>query len=265
MSELANSYKQQGNAFFAQQRYAEAISAYSQAIDRSGAEYQSPHGCIIYQPSFMLSQGQALGHDKTRLPVAIACLKKAYQLSLSQNTPSTFSSSIVAKILATKKQHWEVQEEQRVLRQSELLQYVKGLVASDFARKRQVLVTGDPTSQGMDEAQQHLLESIDDEKASSIGLVETIFAQANENLARLFGQRRDRQKREVPEYFIDQLSFEIMYDPVITPSGISYERSQLIEHLQKIGNFDPLTRHPMTENDIVPNRALREAAEAFVA
>ncbi|KAJ1965338.1 hypothetical protein H4R35_007070, partial [Dimargaris xerosporica] len=183
--------------------------------------------------------------------MAIASLKTAYQLSILQNKPSTFSSSIVAKILTTKKRHWEVREEQRLLRQSELLQFVKGLVTSDFTRKQQDLVTDGVTSHELSEDQQLLLESIDDEKVSTIGLIETIFAQANENLA----------KREVPEYFIDQLSFEIMYDPVITPSGTS----QLVEHLQKIGQFDPLTRHPMTEKDIVPNRALREAIEAFMA
>ena len=30
------------------------------------------------------------------------------------------------------------------------------------------------------------------------------------------------QKREVPDYLCGQISFELMKDPVITPSGITY-------------------------------------------
>ena len=32
------------------------------------------------------------------------------------------------------------------------------------------------------------------------------------------------QRREVPDYLCGKISFEIMKDPVITPSGVTYER-----------------------------------------
>ena len=40
------------------------------------------------------------------------------------------------------------------------------------------------------------------------------------------------QKREVPDYLCGKISFEIMKDPVITPSGITYDRKDIEEHLQ---------------------------------
>lgn len=37
----------------------------------------------------------------------------------------------------------------------------------------------------------------------------------------------------------------------------SYDRTELREHFEKIGYFDPLTRKEITEKDLVPNLALR--------
>lgn len=41
-----------------------------------------------------------------------------------------------------------------------------------------------------------------------------------------------QQKREVPDYLCGKISFEILQDPVITPSGITYDKKDLEEHLQ---------------------------------
>lgn len=40
------------------------------------------------------------------------------------------------------------------------------------------------------------------------------------------------QKREVPDVLCCRINFGIMRDPVITPSGITYERRDIEEHLQ---------------------------------
>ena len=61
----------------------------------------------------------------------------------------------------------------------------------------------------------------------------------------------------MPDYFVDLISFEVMTDPVITPSGITYERSAILEHLEKVGMFDPLSRSRLTAYDLVPNIALK--------
>ena len=73
------------------------------------------------------------------------------------------------------------------------------------------------------------------------------------------------QKREVPDYLCGKISFEIMQDPVITPSGITYDRKDIDEHLQRVGHFDPVTRTPLTANQLIPNLAMKEVIDNFLA
>jgi STIP1 family protein 1 len=69
-------------------------------------------------------------------------------------------------------------------------------------------------------------------------------------------------KREVPDYLIDSISFEIMHDPVVTKQGQSYERATIIEHLKR-NPTDPLSREPLYIPELRPNVALKQACDAF--
>lgn len=62
---------------------------------------------------------------------------------------------------------------------------------------------------------------------------------------------------------VDAITFEVMHDPVITPSGHSYERAGLLKHIQHAGT-DPLTRAPLTEAQLIPNIGLRIACSEFL-
>lgn len=54
----------------------------------------------------------------------------------------------------------------------------------------------------------------------------------------LFAKVDDRRrKRDVPDFLCGKISFEILREPVITPSGITYERKDIEEHLQVIYYF----------------------------
>eukprot|EP00879_Flechtneria_rotunda_P003088 GHRR01003309.1.p1 GENE.GHRR01003309.1~~GHRR01003309.1.p1 ORF type:complete len:326 (+),score=122.01 GHRR01003309.1:282-1259(+) len=66
-------------------------------------------------------------------------------------------------------------------------------------------------------------------------------------------------KQEVPSHLTCPLTMEVFREPVITPAGFSYERSALLEHLAKLGKFDPISRTPMRESDVIPNIGLRNA------
>eukprot|EP00920_Eleutheroschizon_duboscqi_P032474 GHVT01078429.1.p1 GENE.GHVT01078429.1~~GHVT01078429.1.p1 ORF type:complete len:480 (+),score=52.71 GHVT01078429.1:2037-3476(+) len=63
---------------------------------------------------------------------------------------------------------------------------------------------------------------------------------------------------EPPDSLCCKISMEMMKDPVITPSGITYEREQLLAHLDKNGCFDPVTRAKCTKTLLVPNLAIKE-------
>ncbi|UKZ54133.1 hypothetical protein TrVGV298_007939 [Trichoderma virens] len=74
---------------------------------------------------------------------------------------------------------------------------------------------------------------------------------------------QNQKKREVPDWAIDDISFDIMVDPVITKTGKSYERATIMEHLRRHPS-DPLTREPLSAADLRPNLALRQACEEFL-
>lgn len=69
---------------------------------------------------------------------------------------------------------------------------------------------------------------------------------------------------EVPDYLCCKITLDIFRDPVIIPSGITYERSVILDHLEKVGKFDPITREPLDQSQLIPNLAIKEAVEAFL-
>jgi len=67
-----------------------------------------------------------------------------------------------------------------------------------------------------------------------------------------------------PDALYGKISFELLSDPVITPSGTTYDRVNILEHLSRVGHFDPLTRQPLKVNDLIPNFALKELLDDFI-
>lgn len=98
------------------------------------------------------------------------------------------------------------------------------------------------------------LSQVEDTAQKHIAELNDLFAQVDNR----------RQKREVPDYLCGRISFELMLDPVITPSGITYDRRSIIAHLRKVGHFDPLSRQPLTENQLIPNLSMKEVIHAYL-
>ncbi|KAF2284564.1 hypothetical protein GH714_027099 [Hevea brasiliensis] len=68
----------------------------------------------------------------------------------------------------------------------------------------------------------------------------------------------------VPDYLCCKITLDIFRDPVITPSGVSYERAFILDHLKKVGKFDPITREPLDPSQLIPNFAMKEAVQAYL-
>jgi hypothetical protein len=62
--------------------------------------------------------------------------------------------------------------------------------------------------------------------------------------------------------FICAITHELMLDPVIDPDGNSYERRAIESWLQQNGT-SPITRSPLSTNDLRPNRALKQAIDEY--
>ncbi|KAG0504046.1 hypothetical protein HPP92_004118 [Vanilla planifolia] len=92
------------------------------------------------------------------------------------------------------------------------------------------------------------------ENGDQIELLKEVFNKAAE----------DDTPTEVPDYLCCKITLDIFRDPVITPSGITYERSVLLDHLQKVGKFDPITREPLSKLQLIPNLAIKEAVRSYL-
>lgn len=62
--------------------------------------------------------------------------------------------------------------------------------------------------------------------------------------------------------FLCYISFEVMVDPVITPSGHSYERAAIEAWLEGQA-VDPITMAPLNKEQLIPNIGLRQAIEVW--
>ncbi|KAM5562972.1 hypothetical protein ABKV19_017924 [Rosa sericea] len=86
-----------------------------------------------------------------------------------------------------------------------------------------------------------------------------------EALGRVFEKVAEADtESEVPDYLCCNISLDIFRDPVITPSGVTYERSVILNHLGKVGKFDPVTREPVEPSQLIPNFAIKEAVQAYL-
>ncbi|KAL0884706.1 hypothetical protein Bca101_008687 [Brassica carinata] len=84
-------------------------------------------------------------------------------------------------------------------------------------------------------------------------------------LDRVFEKATEEDRpTEVPDYLCCNITLEIFRDPVISPSGVTYERAAILEHINKVGNFDPITREKLDPSKLVPNLAIKEAVAAYL-
>lgn len=69
-----------------------------------------------------------------------------------------------------------------------------------------------------------------------------------------------------PQEFLCPITMNIMQDPVVGPDGHTYERTAIVDWLTTSGqNQSPMTREPMTVDQLKPNYALRTSIERWIS
>lgn len=262
----ANELREYGNKLFAVRKYEEAIQCYSKAIIKNPSvalyftnralSYLKLHQweltCQDCRRAIDLDTSSVKGHfflgqallELDSLDEAVLHLQRAAELAKDQKL--NFGDDIAVQLRIARKRRWNQQEEKRVQQEIELQSYLNQLILADCARKQAEAEKGSVS-------QSDVLE-IQDKHESHLSEVNQLFAKLDER----------RRKREVPDYLCGKISFEIMNEPVITPSGITYDRKDIEEHLQRVGHFDPVTRTPLTQDQLVPNLAMKEVVDTFV-
>jgi STIP1 family protein 1 len=186
---------------------------------------------------------------------ALSSALMAYELCTTSAQLTSNAATISALVIKCKKAKWDIRERERIRRRGDLLSDVESMLEITFkkdsddidARIEANLVS---RSDGQEEKEERKMEF--EKKRNDL---RTAFA---------ISDPENQQIREVPDYLIDGITFEIMHDPVVTKNGRSYERATLIEHLKRSPS-DPLTREMLTIGELRPNIALKEACEEFMS
>jgi STIP1 family protein 1 len=272
----AQQLKEQGNARFKTGDYVEAENLYSQAIqkhssnpllftNRANARLKLDKwdgvidDCLRsielsrdnMKAFFYLAQAQlAINHPNEALSSALM----AYELCTSSAQQTSNAATISALVLRCKKAKWDIRERERIRRRKDLLANLDTLLEREFKHdvddiNARIESGATSLSDGHEERDERRAEF--DKKRDDL---HTAFA---------ISDPEHQHKREVPDYLVDGITFEVMHDPVVTKNGRSYERATLIEHLKR-SPTDPLTRETLTIADLRPNIALKEACTEFM-
>lgn len=178
----------------------------------------------------------------------------AYEFCIKSPKETSSAQPISALVLNCKKTKWDIRERDRLRRRNELLGELEEKLDQD--RKAELADLNEAAERGEvgkveAEEERARINSNAEQKISDL---RTSFA---------ISDPAHLEKREVPDYLVDTISFEIMHDPVITKNGNSYERATIIEHLKR-SPTDPLTRESLTVAELRPNIALRQACTEFM-
>ncbi|KAJ5529560.1 hypothetical protein N7527_002953 [Penicillium freii] len=275
---MAQELKAKGNELFKSGDYSGAEDLYSQAIQKNpkdatfftnraitriklakwaDVEHDARAAIEIYglknpvalKSHYYLAQA-LLGLQRPQEAHDVA--SDAYQLSLAAKNAQT--ENLSRTVLRAKQQLWAARETARVRELNVTLGSVEALIEADMTRAlaelQGRLERGEIGEIGFGEDRKALQEDAE----TKVRNLREAFRVASKG---------DIQERVVPDYLIDGITFEIMHDPVITPSGVSFDRLGITKYVEKSG-VDPLTRAPISVHDLRNNYALKAACEEFL-
>jgi len=251
----ADLLKQEGNALFRKERLSAAIDAYTGAITLcpNVAVYWTNRALCYKKRSewakveedcrraIQLDSQSVKGHymlglalvNSQRLSEGIKALEKSLELGRGAHPASYMVEEIWQELSKAKYIEWEGLSRERTSQ----LQKLK-VVCKEALRNYNSL--SNPAA----DAPEELLNEL-----------EEVFKKA----------AKTDTPAEVPDHLCCKITLDIFRDPVITPSGVTYERAVLLDHLQTVGKFDPLTREVLEPHQLVPNLAIKEAVQAFLS
>jgi hypothetical protein len=93
---------------------------------------------------------------------------------------------------------------------------------------------------------------------------ETQRKQIPKDLNHYFFEENSQKKEDIPEFLQCNISLDLIKEPVILGSGITYESVYINAHLDKNGLTDPVTRESLKKGGAIKNRSIKYAFEEFI-
>ncbi|KAH9603646.1 hypothetical protein KSS87_009222 [Heliosperma pusillum] len=258
----AEQLREDGNFFFTKNRFSAAIDAYTEAItlcpnvpiywtnralchrkrnDWTKVEEDCKKAIELDNHSvkahYML--GLAL-LQKQDYKEGVKELEKALDLGRGMNPKGYMVEEIWQELAKAKYLEWEHESSQR----SWDLQTLK-MACEEALKEKHAIDYSNAEGTINESAVAH---------AKQLEALEQVFEKAAE----------DDTPSEVPDHLCCKITLDLFRDPVIAPSGFTYERSVILDHLQKVGKFDPITHEPLRPSQLVSNFAIKEAVRAYL-
>jgi STIP1 family protein 1 len=204
-----------------------------------------------------------------------------------------YINDILQALLTARKKKWDGEEVKRLEREWELLRYVKGLVETERTKQLDEIVDKDDTEK-VEEINYNSVNQKTSPSLYNLSLSEWNHWIHRMNDWRPFKKSSSNHKLTLDRHYLKHtlilsasMSSTIPALPLVTSrtplysvllsylilslslsfaclDGITYERHSLLDHFSKNGHFDPITRSPCTEKDLIPNLSLRESIEDFL-
>lgn len=276
-----NELKDTGNKLCAIGRYEDAIPYYTSAIIKNPSEsvYYSNRALCYFKlgiwnqaisdcknaieldpnslkAHFFLGESYA---EQERFDEALRHLHRSQELAREQNL--NFGDDIAFQIRLIKRRRCNKIEKSNEELEQELKPYLIDLMKRDrdakLAALNESLQSNSSSSSNVDAKQARF-----DATTTEINSKYETYCEKLQSMFDMLDLHR--QRRDVPDYLCGKISFEIMQDPVITPSGITYDRPDIEEHLKRVGHFDPVTRQPLKQDQMIPNLVMKEVIDAYL-
>lgn len=264
----AEKLKAEGNVLFSKGRYNAAADCYTEAItlDPTLAVLYVNRGMCYKKTGKWQQVAQdaltALSHNRDLMkahylvgvahrelgdmPAAITHLSKALEAAREQG--DSIKDEIWRELARAKYAAWQQQSHQRAEEEEAVKQHLESLFKTQWVQSCVANVTGNAAGLHGDKL-----------------VLEQQHQQVQQQFESILQRARHLDTRvEVPSAYTCPLTMEVFREPVITPAGFSYERGALLEHLAKVGKFDPISRTPLAEHEVVPNISLRNATQQYL-
>lgn len=250
MSSAAEAAKARGNEYFKKKKFDAAIEAYTEAIT------MDPR-CPIYYSN------RAFAHYKKDPLGRAANIESDCRKCLELDPRSSKGNYYLGKVLSAR---GEYSEGLRHFQRAYDIQppFKDEVLRALWQCKKELWLSNQPAS----DTYQLVLQSLDLQLEHALAQCSTE-AERNKMSDSYAAHREVVQRKlapteqEMPQHLCCQITWSILVDPVTTPSGISYERRALLEHLERGNKFEPVTREPLSAEDLYPNKMLADAVEAF--
>ncbi|XP_048263807.1 E3 ubiquitin-protein ligase CHIP [Bombus terrestris] len=274
--------KEEGNRLFNLHKYEDAAHCYTKAIIKNPTQAlyftnralcnlklkRWESSCLDCRRALDIDPCLVKGHFFLGLALfqmdlfdeAIKHLQRAVDLAKEQKL--NYGDDMTSILRQARKRCFQLREEQRIAQDIELQSYLNQLIVEDAERSLAALKEQEAAKDADGKSEGEALsieltkkkEKVEEKRDMYMAHLNDLFAKVDER----------RRKREVPDYLCGKISFEILQEPVITPSGITYERKDIEEHLQRVGHFDPVTRVRLTQDQLIPNLAMKEVVDTFL-